>query len=364
MNGDTSRRKIREEKINHLEISMVRRRVRFSRKRRRSRSRRKYKRRRSVSRRRYKRRRYSGRRSRGFQQVLNLNRRVLGSKKWSQEYRLEGLTSTTNQVKYAVLHCCGERADITTAIDSTLGETGNPLGGSALAATEHQKWDIQNYKSNLHIRNVGAHEMFLTVYKIKFRHRSNYDGLTCGQYVMNSIVKGIKQEMGAGATTVTSKTGENVITSDAGGGIIETYSKWLHPTMSREFRRTFKIVKEKKYKLQPGDDVYCNDRLRNRVFNPQDHAEYSASGNGADPDAYANYTIVYLVRWHGPLGRSTTDDTVVGYLDSEIAYERRCSFRIVPLLTGQHEKSLSLLHDDLSTHTLAGPEYEEMKNDE
>ena len=129
-----------------------------------------------------------------------------------------------------------------------------------------QRFDLCRYKQTWHFRNIDPHEVFLTVYELVARNYLPKSGSNICEDIITDMASGIREYLGSGTASTTKYTGDEIIDSTASTQMILN-SAAIEPKQSRRFNQNWKIVKVKKFKLNPGDDVFWKMRLKNRVFN-------------------------------------------------------------------------------------------------
>lgn len=311
-----------------------------------------YKRRKAVSNRRYKDFIYD---------AIKLN----GVQRHRAEIRNAGLENPTNLVTFNAFRSMNDRADIELYLQTTIGESGNELSGGTYSTDIYNKqWYLYNYNAMNKIRNVGEHDAWLTIYEcVAKKNRTLNDATysTTRSLIMNDIVNGWKDKMGAGASTLSTKSGENIISFTPGNATCDTYSRTIHPKESKEFLHNWKILSQKTFKLNPGDDVQWTIKMKNFMWNPM---KWKDTGNN-QVDIYAGKTKVFLMKYNGSMGRSTAagEEDIVGLMQADLAVETFQSGNVTQVQTSQAELHHTLYHDDLTGKTLGAGVDVEMKDD-
>lgn len=318
-----------------------------------------------------------GRANGTFQLLRKFSKAMNGSRRYLKETRQAAIETTQNEVTFAVVSEIADRAEIETMIKQVgsnytgLGETAS-IG--AYESNEGQyKVDITNYKKTVHLRNVDLHPAEVTIYEIvSKKSRGIDDGLnqSPGTQMIWDIQRGFKKDLVSGTATATQATGSTIV-SGVTNTSLTTYSKMWGPGNSQEFRENWKILRKKLFRLSPGDDIYWDFRAKNRVFNPKrwyniDTSAEDLPDDVATHDMHAYYTKVLLVKIVGAIGRSdvTAEADVIGFLQTDIAYDVVHYANLCPLLLGPGDKHAEVGYDDLTAKILEGPVEHEMKEDD
>lgn len=320
------------------------------------------KRRRVYKKRRYNKKRSSPRQSFGFKTLCESSKQDFGIRRYLNEIRNFGFENTANHVLFQAVCPIGTRSQIESMIKSVYaaGNIHSGIGETAVGAyesnLENYKCDIRNLHIRQHFRNVGEHAGLLEIYEISPKKSFAFPtGVSTMDFdIIDKLEAGWDQDVAAGASTATSKTGQTLVNA-SGSSSVETISSTLTPRQSKEFNRHYKIVKSKKYKLNVGDEVFWTTRLKSRVWNPA--KIYSAFTDGVDTlDCIGGYSSCLLVRWSGCLGRSVAagEEGVVGLMQGDIAHECVIRASLLPLQGAKNETYRTLTHLDLTGKTLGG----------
>lgn len=323
--------------------------------------------RRYRSRRRFKKRRKrrSGRSAFGFRVSKQVSKQVEGVRNWCVETRNEAVVTSQNQVKFNAVCVMADRNAIEGIIKSVYdaGNVNTGIGETSIGAyestLENYKADIVNYKTVSHFRNLDEHPHMLTVYEcVAKRTFASDTGNANGMLQLtDDVFHGWElHDTSAATSTATAKFGIDGMTHTDHTDEIETYSQFRQPESSKLFRANWRIVKKKKFKLNPGDDVYWTMRVKNRVWNPQ--RVYVDYVDGTDTlDFFKGYTKVLFVKLSGLIGRSSVanEPSVVGLMETDCSYDCLAKCKIQPLISAVSEKYNKTNIDDVSAKTLVGP---------
>jgi hypothetical protein len=227
---------------------------------------------------------------------------------------------------------------------------------------QYKKYLISGYHFMTHLRNISNHPIFIEVRTVCARRDRIYGGVygSVADFVVSDVVNGWKEKMGAGAVGPP-VTGEVGLSYVAGGSALATQYHHLALGHSDEFKRNWKTVSYKKFKLNPGDDVYWKMRFRNRVYNRDQEV---GAADALQRDIIKGFTKATIVSFVGVLGESTATAGNVATMQSDLAVE--CWSRAtVTLLNQKGIKSshVEAHHDTLLTD-YTGPSRFEHKSDE
>lgn len=312
-------------------------------------------------RKRYSRRR-SGRKSFNFRVKKIAARLDNASRLYLDESRTSAIETTQNTIQYKMLPGIGAAADCDKIIGASmtglnytdLGDVNN-LTISGGDKYKHMKWDFTNWSKTYHFRNIDEHEQYLTIYEITLKKNMVLNGNNMCEMVIDAIDNGWADYIASGAaSTSTDIQGQNLWTQTS-NTVLDVNSTFLKPTDSHAFNSHFKIIRQKTFKLNPGDDVFWTMRVRNRIYNYKDHVDSDETTylyNG-----FKGYTKCLMARLSGVMGRSNAagEADVIGLMqtDTSIAFKERC--RILPMAASKRASYAYLTQDDLTGKTLVGP---------
>lgn len=296
-------------------------------------------------------------------------RAVNPDRKFIREYRRDPINSPAGKTTWGVvadMDCVSDHSYII----STTGAGGLPLGSNV--SNSKQDYVIKNNRNIINMRNVSNHDCFLTLYEVQFRQDYFKPGTTgvgtfatCIQYALAHLVYGWDVVLPDAAIIPASGLGSVVDYVD-GDTSFTSVSEALTPFKSSNFCKAFKILKANKIKLRPGDDVRYVLRGSKTVYNDQVRKLYSSLNSGAHHQlGYANKTKLLIYKLHGALGKSNTDDSVIGWMDTDVAVEKMWTADVVPMQVGTEQRltSITVTQDDIAAHSLEGPTEFEVKDD-
>lgn len=320
-------------------------------------------------RRRYKKR--SGRRSLGFKIALQAAKTTNRVRTYYKEERDAAVEAPQNQKRFQTLSGLGEFSQLSAIINFENGGVHTDLGANeagnltfALGTGEmyeQQKWDFSKYKKVYHFRNIDEHECFFTIYEIVAKTSRSLVNSNMCEDVLDTIYNGFIEMTGDPVDTSTSITGDSIHTL-SGSTTLDTYSGGIKPTKSRRFRNQYKIVKAKKFKLNPGDDVFWKMSVPDRVFNPMKWLAHDATTELYD--VKRNYSKCLLVELNGVIGRDQTAGQAgkIGFMQADVSYDSVTTAAIVPMHVDRAEFAQTVAIDDLTGVTLVGPGEEDLKD--
>lgn len=324
-----------------------------------------------------RRRRGRGRRSLAFKMKKMISSQMEGARSYKKESRNFAIECAQNTIQWSIPTAIGTSTDISAMVQSVysagniysgIGESGH-ISAPYSGVEENYKVDISGYKVVSHFRNIDTHPVFLTIHEIMATNTCAYsaDLANAREMIMTQLNEGWKMHKADPVSTTTSLYGDDTISatgSFADNYKLDVYSQFLHPKSSPLFRKNWKIVKTKKYKLNPGDDVFWTLRIRNRVWDPQRDQDAYAGGVGTS-DVIKNYSKALLVKVSGVMGRSdaANEADVIGLLQSDVSIDTLTTAKLAPLVSAKKEKYEVTDIDDLSTKTMVAATIHTMEED-
>lgn len=286
-----------------------------------------------------------------------------GIRQHTAEVRTEGLESGQNVVKIKAVTSLADRACLEAIVAKTGGHSGTQLGGGTYSSEKlYKKYYIKNYKVIYHLRNLSPQECFVTVYECVARKDQTFSTscATAAQQCITDLYKGWYQDMGAGTSGTTGGSGDAILSHTAGANTGTLDSKFLSFRRSRQFNDRWGIVKQKKFKLNPGDDIFWTIKVPDRTFNP---LSYQVEDSLAVHDMKRGYSKALMIKFHGVMGHSNStgsswDD--VGLMNSIIAYDQYETAQVIPLSFNLAQHNHEVTHDNLTGITLEGPSEDTM----
>ena len=211
-----------------------------------------------------RRRRFKKRRKKRNIRFYNkVNKIINGVKRFKYEQRGNTIESGQDTIVLSG-HIFGDYDDFTEVLNSTLGQSGDQLGGDAdVTGMDNSRFLVYNQQVYFKMRNMSEHAIFLSVYEVVVKHTNTETAKDTT--LMNSIESGLDKEMATGTSTATDITGEQILSRS--NNVITTSSEYLQPYHSTVFNRNYRIVKMKHFKLAPGDDVHWPMKIKNFVYN-------------------------------------------------------------------------------------------------
>ncbi len=320
-----------------------------------------YKRKRKFRKKRFGRRKRKRGRNRFFKNYVKIQKAMLGSRTFMTEDRSVAVTSPTNEVLFSAVFSMADMPKVQAMVESTLGVSGNALGHgvqeldpSTALNQRHLTFDIKKHKSIVHFRNVSEHAAFLTVYECVAKQSYPFDAVDTNAQskLMNDLANGWKDDMGAGASTATTKSGDLTVTFAASSASATCFSQYIKPQQSRQFNLQWKIVKQKKFKMNTGDDVFWKMYVRDRVWNP--YKEKNPNSGTFNRDVVKGYTKVLLVRLCGAMGRNIVagQHGTIGLMNVDLTLDTLRRAQVVPVTQGFNDHSSAITHDNLAGVTL------------
>ena len=150
---------------------------------------------------------------------------------------------------------------------------------------------------------MAPHETFVTVYEVVAKRDRQYDGtITQGnQLLMQDLINGWKLDMGAGADTMTTGSGDAQFTYNTGDTTAQSEARFISVNSSREFRNAWKVIRSKRYRLNAGDDIFWRTTVKPRTWDP---VRENVNDSDQTRDVIKGYTKMILVKFHGIIGHS------------------------------------------------------------
>ncbi len=318
-----------------------------------------------------RRRRRRSQSKRRWEDFLADTKRMYGTQKYFNEDR-DGSASmeiAVNQVGFQAIVCMGCPTIDKAYIAATLGQDGGALGeqeqgnGADMLLnttnTNIAKHYISNEKQVVHIRNVSLHPVYTRVYECQAkRDIASVDGTyQVGRTIaLHDFAVGLKDYMAAGSSTTALYEGDGIISYTAGDVAGTLRSKFIGPMRSPRFRQNWKIVKQHRYKLSPGDDVFWKMKVRNHILDPTLDTTDNGSQIEDSRKVRGGLTKVLLVFAHGSIGVIDGDANTMGFLASHLAIDTIQSASVMPINFGESNQSSSVHVDtDAALAAIVGP---------
>lgn len=313
---------------------------------------------------RHSKKRRSGRQSFGFRVAKVIARTTQGTRTYFDEQRGFALEGSQQLVTWSTICELGDRQQIEGMIQKVdvgsiytgIGENINAGTGSVTGYDLlHSKVDISKLKCTVHFKNIDEHPAHFAIYEVVAAKTRAFPAADIASDVIDQLHNGWVKFLPTGATSSTAKSGKLLIGSE-GGKTVNTYSQFLAPHRSADFKENYRIVKMRKYKLHPGDEIFWTMRCRDRVWNPSNI--YSEETVGVDTvEVIKNYSRCLLISMHGVIGRSSGlgEADINGFMQVDVSFDTLLAAKLCPLQAGKHETYHSLVHDDISGKTMVGP---------
>lgn len=302
------------------------------------------------------------------------------------ETRNFGYEVTQNQCHLLAIHQCGAKSDFDGMLDkavkagdqnatglTTLGEyrdtradalISRPASYSDMLDSSYDPSDryrayFKHLTSKMLIRNTDTHPVDVVVYECVAKETRDIQGALSAQNTcVNEVFKGLhRDDIGNSTGTFALNTSTSVIGDDlydnSTNGVLKSWTNKFSPTKSSVFNKYWKVSKSKKYRLGPGSEINWTMKSGGFHYNPVKlYAEDSAN------EIIKGVTKVLLIKVCGVLGRSSAagEESTVGYLSSEVVYQRDCYAKFYPYLQklGGSVKSFQLSKDNLNAVVLSG----------
>lgn len=288
-----------------------------------------------------------------FKAAMNVLGRLHGSRRFHQE-KIRGTEPVQEgRCLYKCISEYGTPNNIEAILGKNTTEDSSTLG--VVAVDDKMQYLIKNFKAIDHFRNSVSHPIYVSVYTLLAKKSENTSvGIeTAREMAMQELVEGWKDDLGAGATGINSKTGENVIAASADDYCL-TYAFHLKLKHSRLFMSHWKVIKHKAFKLNPGDDIYWITRLRDRTYDQQRDKQRLGTN-----EVIPGFTKVVMVKVFGGLGESQGSAGNVAHMECELIHENSTDCSVVPITTsGKHVAVAEVEHDDFKTDYEAATDHE------
>jgi len=191
------------------------------------------------------------------------------------------------------------------------------------------------------LQNVSNHGANIEMYECVARQDIRYTTKAFGdtaKLVMNLLYLGW-DKIAASADVDIAPSGTHISHTNGNDYIIDTTSQYRVWDAS-DFCQQFKIVASKKFALLPGQKV--NLALKGKSYKHVTNlAGEDVKANDQDPElCYGGVTKFYLIKQTGFMGKATTDDSKVGYMTTDLAWDLNYTTRVMP--TTQRAKTMAV----------------------
>lgn len=223
---------------------------------------------------------------------------------------------------------------------------------------------FSKYRTTCMIRNSELHPIDITLYECVAKTNRTENSLDIGvlEQLQADLFNGFLARSQIPTTsTETVKAGAGLYSNRSSVGDtpagIDSFDLKVQPGHSSVFQKYWKIVKQKSYRLQPGDEINWRSPSINYTFSPKvlyNHDDEAIEiGNSENTLVIKGVTRVLMAKVSGVLGRSEDvgEHAVVGHLIAELVYKTECTASIVPGHVNTHGvlRLTTVNKDDLVT---------------
>lgn len=272
-----------------------------------------------------------------------------GVRKYSFNDRSNCASAQTNKVMWKCITCNGDNRNF----DTIISQAGQDSSIYSVSDRPAGLVRIMKQKVRLHFRNVSNQPAFMSVFIVRAVQRREHSAYYPEQDLMNTLVGGWDNLMVA-AQVNNSGTG-TVVEYTAGGDECASYTTNLNVSDSKDFGQFYKVIRKETKKLKPADDWWFNFGVPHMDYNGSvvnDNAALAAQGSKAS--TFAKVTTYCLIKLYGAIGKDTTDDSKIGYMSTDIAYEILSSARTYRLQ--EYDSTIAMAVPSLDTvATLEAP---------
>lgn len=286
--------------------------------------------------RKFKKSRRTSKRSKRYKSVkpkkitaLAIAKATQGKRNYLFENRANGHVSGVNQI---LVSACQDWNDYADNSFVNCARILDAIGVSALGKSndsEGIKYHISKHRAIHTLRNLTKEPCIVTVYVFKnivdiYETNVTTPINTLETNFIADLVMGWDLYAPAAAVTLAG-TGTSVIYSQ-GGSYCQLLNDTLHPSNSIGLKKRWKMLNKATRKMAPGDDWILPVHLPSQIYDPQ-MAEAVAGQVSASAGyrlgtssiiAYKNMGRVFVVRQHGEIGASDADNTVYGWMQTNL----------------------------------------------
>ncbi len=281
------------------------------------------------------------------------------------------MSTPVNAVLFQSIVCMGCPAQDLNYITAALGQTGIALGDQKQGegddmlldstSTNVAKHLVRKEKQVIHMRNVSVHPIFVRCFEVLARRdiSSTDASYTDPRHIAcHDFAVGCKDYMASGSSTTTSYEGDGIITYTPGQIVGSLRSKFLGPKNSPRFNQNWRIVKQAKYKLGPGDDVFWKMKTKDHIYDPEKDVTDNGSGLEDARHIRKGLTKTLLIFAHGAMGSIADDAATMGFMKSSLCIDVIQSASVMPLNFGERQTHMTVGVDaDSGLGALVGPAY-------
>lgn len=282
---------------------------------------------------------------------ISLAKMRSGDRKYLKEQRGLEMEAAQDLIRYECVGSHGCYGSFNNILSEAVQD--GAMGSSSDIARDYH---IYNHKIAYHFRNVSNHAAFMNVYECSFRNDFQYDStdqLACTQIAISALNDGW-DDLASAAEFNSGGTGD-IATYTADNTYLQSKMKTITPYNSKAFTRIFKIQKSARVKLQPGDDYWYNCRVPAHTFKG---SVWNGTPEMQRLEAKGGVTKVIIVSFRGALGKGNASNTLSGWMNSFLAYERIERASVAQMSSVDHALGVAVGTDTLSAVTLeAGTEH-------
>jgi len=246
-----------------------------------------------------------------------------GERQYLADARGRELSSLQDKYLYQTVGPAGTSGAMKTIIEST-GRDALQLGD--VTDAQQLKYQIFQYQVNTHFRNVSNHDCFMEIYECICR-KDTQAGFSMDARAMQSLVDGW-DAFAPNAAINNTGTGTDVVFT-SGNTTCSAISGNLTPFKSRSFTKDYKIANVIRVKLKPGDDLFHKQKVKSHVYDPLiELGGFTNAATVKTRDQIGGVSRFLLIRLRGALGKCNSDDTLTGYVKTDVAYELLCKAKV------------------------------------
>lgn len=255
--------------------------------------------------------------------------------------------------------------DCHTVITSPEGQDGAAFIGSSNHTQQHRRTQLYGMKGRIHFRNVSNQPMIFTVWEVLAKKDRSYNA-NSGTMTPQGL---LMDDINAGWDLMTDSTADGY--SSLSGNTITLTSKGMYPSQSKFFNENWKIIKKKKLKFLPGDDLFWNVGMRPYIYDASRLDPFSGVGDDnvhlgdeREIDVIKGLTKVVFCQLEGCLGKDTVDHDLTGPMATDVAYETMFQARGYVIETKDHSIDLRMTEDTLTSANLEAATADDMDQDD
>lgn len=280
---------------------------------------------------------------------------LAGKRQYRSNARTLAFANDHGEYSWCAVKASGTKTEMKEIFESTdHQDTGSNLAGTI--ANEHRDYRIIDYKKTIHLRNLSTHPIFLSCYEVTPTSHvvlKTGGASTLDDEVLNALRDGWHADLDATAQAYISAVSSCQM---------KTEDKMLRVSDSRNFSSRYKVLKYKKFKLNPGDDVFWTMKFRPFTYYTHFYNQTTGTGTEIPIEGIKNFSKVLLFKMEGALGHDTSNTGIVGPMSCDVAVEHMTWARTYPINRLDHATAVRRTEDTIVN--LEGPTEHSMAEDE